>query len=149
MKKIGILTLVFQNYGTRLQSYALCKAIEKICPKSISFEVIDMEGIWETKFIDRKKLFIKSIFRYRFQSIIYIFNLIRWKIQNRNLNKNDNSEMKKNIPVRSFATEFSTATMKFLLVAIRYGMASRFAVRTSTCSIALKRKATPMQPVLA
>lgn len=93
MKKIGILTLVFQNYGTRLQSYALCKAIEKICSKSISFEVIDMEGIWETKFIDRKKLFIKSIFRYRFQSIIYIFNLIRWKIQNRNLNKNDNSEI--------------------------------------------------------
>lgn len=92
MKKVGILTLVFQNYGTRLQSYALCKAIEKICPKNLSVEVIDMEGMWETKYIDRKKLFIKSIFRYGVQCVVYIANLIRWKIQNRELNKDSHKD---------------------------------------------------------
>ncbi|WP_294111991.1 polysaccharide pyruvyl transferase family protein [uncultured Fibrobacter sp.] len=92
MKKIGILTLVFQNYGTRLQSYALCKAIEKICPKDLSFEVIDMEGIWETKFINRKKLFFKSFFCYGFRGFAYIANLIRWKVQNRKLNKDSHQD---------------------------------------------------------
>lgn len=46
MKRIGILTLVFDNYGTRLQSYALCKVLNELLGDEDSIEVVNMEGCW-------------------------------------------------------------------------------------------------------
>ena len=44
MKKLANLTLVINNYGTKLQSYALCKAIKKL--NLVDPEVINLQGSW-------------------------------------------------------------------------------------------------------
>lgn len=92
MKKLGILTLVFFNYGTRLQSYALCKAIEKIKPSSLPFEVINIEGIWSEKVVNKKKLLINCVSYYKTKSIKKIFYLIKWRIEDWLIKKKDHSE---------------------------------------------------------
>ena len=38
--KIAILTLVFNNYGTRLQSYALCKVLKRLGGENASIRVV-------------------------------------------------------------------------------------------------------------
>lgn len=86
MKKIGILTLVFQNFGTRLQSYALCKTIKEICPKGLSFEVIDAEGTWSSAPINPKQL-IKRFFRYRLFFLNFFVDRICWYVQKKSINK--------------------------------------------------------------
>ena len=92
MKKIGILTLVFYNFGTRLQSYALCKAIEKIRPKELTFEVIDMEGIWFGRQTNLRTI-AKKIFFYRLFSFRFLIDRIRWCVQKKIINKaNYNNE---------------------------------------------------------
>lgn len=40
--KIAILTLVFNNYGTRLQSYALCKVLKRLGGEDASIKVVNM-----------------------------------------------------------------------------------------------------------
>lgn len=44
--KIAILTLVFNNYGTRLQSYALCKVLKRLGGEDASIKVVNMDTPW-------------------------------------------------------------------------------------------------------
>ena len=44
MKKLAILTLVINNYGTKLQSFALCKAIQSL--NLVDPEVITLRDSW-------------------------------------------------------------------------------------------------------
>lgn len=44
--KIAILTLVFNNYGTRLQSYALCKVLKRLGGENASIRVVNMDTPW-------------------------------------------------------------------------------------------------------
>lgn len=92
MKYIGVLTLVFQNYGTRLQSYALSKILEKIKPNDTCVEIIDLETTWTDKPLSYLHFGGKIVRAYKLKAIFYIFNLIRWIIENRKINKQDYSE---------------------------------------------------------
>ena len=49
MKRIGILSLSFNNYGTRLQSYALCKVLKQQMQSDVEIEVIDIEDTWTNR----------------------------------------------------------------------------------------------------
>lgn len=46
MKRLAIITLCLNNYGTRLQSYALCKILNRILGGMVNVEVINIEGTW-------------------------------------------------------------------------------------------------------
>lgn len=77
MKKIAILSLVFDNYGTRLQSYALCKALGKFWEETASVEVVDMDtpfGI--PKNISKKKLLVNAFKKYGLNGVIYVYRTL-------------------------------------------------------------------------
>lgn len=61
MKKVGIITYFYNstNYGGMLQSFALCRIINKICPNEITAEQIryDYDSIHIEKKINNKKRF--------------------------------------------------------------------------------------------
>ena len=48
MKRIGVLSLVFDNYGTRLQSYALFKILKGIVEDD-EIEFINVENTWNPR----------------------------------------------------------------------------------------------------
>lgn len=128
MKKLGILTLVFQNYGTRLQSYALCKAIEKIQPEDFSFEVIDMEGIWSEKNDNKKKFLIKAFFKYGIHFFSFVRNRLRWKKENREINKIDHSEerRKRSEAFESLISKIPYTERKYTCEELRSGVLNRY-----------------------
>lgn len=128
MKKLGILTLVFQNYGTRLQSYALCKAIEKVCPQDLSFEVIDMEGIWSEKRDNKKKLLFRIILKYGFRAFAYIRNITRWKKENRLINLVDHTaeRQKRSDSFNSLISKIPYTSKKYTCEELRNGALNEF-----------------------
>lgn len=81
MKKLANLTLVINNYGTKLQSYALCKAIKKL--NLVEPEVINLQGSWHgsTVKISRKKQLLDVLKTYKFKSIKKIIDFVRWSYQ--------------------------------------------------------------------
>ena len=91
MKKIAVLTLVFDNYGTRLQSYALCKVLQEIVKKKATVEVVNLEGTWggPGSFISRKKQFIDVFKSYGIHIPSKLLELVRWKIESREIAKQD------------------------------------------------------------
>ena len=68
MKKIADLTLVINNYGTKLQSYALCKAIKSF--GLVEPEVVRLKGSWHGRNvrISRKKQLIDVLKTYKLKS---------------------------------------------------------------------------------
>lgn len=88
MKKLGILTLVINNYGTKLQSYALCKAIKSL--NLVEPEVVTLQGSWHGKSvkISRKKQLIDVLKTYKLKSIKKIFDFVRWSYQFKVIRKN-------------------------------------------------------------
>ena len=60
MKKIGILTLVFDNYGTRLQSYALVRALKELFSAQADVEVVNMEACWSNRGLKPMVLFKRA-----------------------------------------------------------------------------------------
>lgn len=88
MKKIAILTLVINNYGTKLQSYALCKAI-----KSFGLmvpEVIRLSDAWGYGNVakSRKKQLIDVFKTYKLKSFKKILEFVSWNLQYKDIRKN-------------------------------------------------------------
>lgn len=88
MKKLANLTLVINNYGTKLQSYALCKAIKSF--NLVEPEVINIQDSWHgvNVKISRKKQLIDVFKTYKFKSLKKIFDFIRWQNQFKLVRKN-------------------------------------------------------------
>jgi len=88
MKKIADLTLVINNFGTKLQSYALCKAIKSF--GLVEPEVINLKGSWHgsTVKISRKKQLMDVLKAYKLKSFKKIFDFVRFGYQYRKIRKN-------------------------------------------------------------
>ena len=88
MKKLADLTLVINNYGTKLQSYALCRAIKSL--NLVEPEVIRLQGSWHGKSvkISRKKQLIDVLKTYKLKSLKKIIDFIRWSYQFKIIRKN-------------------------------------------------------------
>ena len=88
MKKIAVLTLVIENYGTKLQSYALCKAIKSL--GLMEPEVIRLSGAWGYGNVAaaRKKQLIDVFKTYKLKAFRKIIEFIRWKLQYREIRGN-------------------------------------------------------------
>ena len=80
MKRLAILTLVFNNYGTRLQSYALCKVLRRLFPEELSIEVINTEGAWSNRSNIINYIIIRSFKQYRLKAIGHIYEVIKFII---------------------------------------------------------------------
>ena len=81
MKKLAILTLVIDNYGTKLQSYALCKVIESF--NLVEPEVVNLQETWHgrTVKVSKKEHLLEVIKTYKLRSIKKILDFIRWNYQ--------------------------------------------------------------------
>ena len=86
MKKLAILTLVINNYGTKLQSYALCKAIKSL--NLVEPEVVNLQGAWHgsTVKISRKKQLIDVLKTYKLKSIKKIYDFVRFSYEYKKIN---------------------------------------------------------------
>lgn len=90
MKRIGILTLVFYNYGTRLQSYALCKVVKSICGQRAEVEVINLETPWRReKKIDIFKGVLKH---YGIHTPRKFLDCAKWRVEIKSLVKDNHSQ---------------------------------------------------------
>ena len=91
MKKLANLTLVINNYGTKLQSYALCKAIKSF--NLVEPEVINLQDSWHgtNVKISRKKQLIDVLKTYKLKSIKKVIDFIRWQYQFKIIRKNATS----------------------------------------------------------
>lgn len=88
MKKLANLTLVINNYGTKLQSYALCKAIKSF--NLVEPEVINLQDSWHgtNVKISRKKQLIDVLKTYKLKSFKKIIDFVRWQYQFKVIRKN-------------------------------------------------------------
>ena len=88
MKKIADLTLVINNYGTKLQSYALCKVIKSF--GLVEPEVINLKGSWHGKNvrISRKKQLLDVLKTYKLKSFKKIFDFVRFGYQYKKIREN-------------------------------------------------------------
>ena len=88
MKKLAILTLVINNYGTKLQSYALCKAIKSL--NLVEPEVVNLQGAWHgsTVKISRKKQLIDVLKTYKLKSIKKIYDFVRFSYEYKKIRAN-------------------------------------------------------------
>ena len=88
MKKLANLTLVINNYGTKLQSYALCKAIKSF--NLVEPEVINLYDSWHgtNVKISRKKQLIDVLKTYKLKSFKKIIDFIRWQYWFKIIRKN-------------------------------------------------------------
>ena len=78
-KTIGIITLVFDNYGTKLQSFALCKVLENI---GYEPHVLNIESTWGVNpNINKKKKLVKIILTYGIHAPSKLISYIKWKRQ--------------------------------------------------------------------
>lgn len=91
MKKLADLTLVINNYGTKLQSYALCKAIKSL--NLVEPEVITLRGAWHGKTvkISRKKQLLDVLKTYKLRSIRKILDFVRWSYEFKIIRQNASS----------------------------------------------------------
>lgn len=87
MKKIAILTLVINNFGTKLQSYALCKAIKSF--NLVEPEVVRLKGAWGYGNVaaSRKKQLIDVLKTYKLRSFKRIYDFVRFNLQYREVIK--------------------------------------------------------------
>ena len=82
MRQIAILSLVFDNYGTRLQSYALCKALHRICGDEAHVEVVDVDTPWgKAMSISKKQLLLNAFKKYGIYGFPYIYRAFKWKYE--------------------------------------------------------------------
>lgn len=88
MKKLAILTLVINNYGTKLQSYALCKAIKSL--NLVEPEVVNLQGAWHgsTVKISRKKQLIDVLKTYKLKSFKKIYDFVRFSYEYKKIRAN-------------------------------------------------------------
>ena len=94
MKRVAVLTLVFNNYGTRLQSYALCRVLNRIFKDEISVEVINTEDAWSDRKSLRKYLVKNSFKGYGIKAFCHIFEVYRFLKERRKILREDHSALK-------------------------------------------------------
>lgn len=96
MKKLAILTLVINNYGTKLQSYALARAIKSL--GLVEPEVINLQGSWHGKTvrISRKKQLLDVLKTYKLKSLKKIIDFVRWNYEFKVIRQNGDSFVESN-----------------------------------------------------
>lgn len=130
MKKLAILTLVINNYGTKLQSYALCKAIKSL--NLVEPEVVNLQGAWHgsTVKISRKKQFIDVLITYKLKSFKKIYDFLRWTYQFKIIRKNADTfkgtDAKKEELFLKFDSEIPYSKESYTLEDVRYGKLSNY-----------------------
>lgn len=130
MKKLANLTLVINNYGTKLQSYALCKAIKKL--NLVEPEVINLQGSWHgsTVKISRKKQLLDVLKAYKLKSIKKIIDFVRWsyqfKIIKRNIDSFRDADTKKEALFLEFDKHIPYSKEVYTLEDIRAGRLSNY-----------------------
>lgn len=89
--KIAILTLVFNNYGTRLQSYALCKVLKRLGGENASIRVVNMDTPWGSgarkSFVERFRKLAASFKGYGVHGFKHVADLFRWAYEYRRINR--------------------------------------------------------------
>ena len=91
MKKLGIISLVFRNYGTKLQSYALCRTIDRLAGDHIETEVIRIPTLWDTRTDIKKNLIKRSLKTYGIKAPFHILETARYILERRKIEQEDNS----------------------------------------------------------
>ena len=93
MKKVAIITLVLDNYGTKLQSYALCKVLNNICSNDLNVEVVNLERTWGGKGSTRsKKQLIIDVFKHYGSSIpMRLWEIFLWEVQKKKYYQNQDT----------------------------------------------------------
>ncbi len=130
MKKLADLTLVINNYGTKLQSYALCKAIKSL--NLVEPEVITLQGAWHGKTvkISRKKQLLDVLKTYKLRSIRKILDFVRWsyefKIIRQNASSFKNADAKKNALFLKFDEHIPYSKEVYTLEDVREGKLSDY-----------------------
>lgn len=106
MKKLAILTLVINNYGTKLQSYALARAIKSL--GLVEPEVINLQGSWHGKTvrISRKKQLLDVLKTYKLKSFKKIIDFVRWNYEFKVIRQNDDSYVESNSRKDALFLEF-------------------------------------------
>ena len=75
-KTIGIITLVFNNYGTRLQSYALSRVLSEL---GYEPSVINLQGFWSASSkLYRITMIIRIMKTYGIKSFSHFLSLVKW-----------------------------------------------------------------------
>ena len=130
MKKLAILTLVINNYGTKLQSYALCKAIKSL--NLVEPEVVNLQGAWHgsTVKISRKKQLIDVLITYKLKSFKKIYDFLRWTYQFKIIRKNADTfkgtDAKKEELFLKFDSEIPYSKENYTLEDVRSGKLSNY-----------------------
>ena len=130
MKKLADLTLVINNYGTKLQSYALCKAIKSL--NLVEPEVITLRGAWHGKTvkISRKKQLLDVLKTYKLRSIRKILDFVRWsyefKIIRQNASSFKDADAKKNALFLKFDEHIPYSKEVYTLEDVREGKLSDY-----------------------
>ena len=130
MKKLADLTLVINNYGTKLQSYALCKAIKSL--NLVEPEVITLRGAWHGKTvkISRKKQLLDVLKTYKLRSIRKILDFVRWsyefKIIRQNASLFKDADAKKNALFLMFDEHIPYSKEVYTLEDVREGKLSDY-----------------------
>lgn len=130
MKKLADLSLVINNYGTKLQSYALCKAIESL--NLVEPEVITLRGAWHGKTvkISRKKQLLDVLKTYKLRSLRKILDFVRWsyefKIIRQNASSFKDADAKKNALFLKFDEHIPYSKEVYTLEDVREGKLSDY-----------------------
>ena len=130
MKKLADLTLVINNYGTKLQSYALCKAIRSL--NLVEPEVIILQGAWHGKTvkISRKKQLLDVLKTYKLRSLRKILDFVRWsyefKIIRQNASLFKDADAKKNALFLKFDEHIPYSKEVYTLEDVREGKLSDY-----------------------
>ena len=93
MKKIGILTFVFNNYGTILQTYALCQVLKVLLgEQSYSVEVVNMNMEWSRRLSNRGWVRMKNLVSvHGLGAWRPLYEKIKWHFDYEKLNKQNHS----------------------------------------------------------
>lgn len=123
MKKIGIITLVFHNYGTILQSYALCKVLNHIAPTSFDIKVINLKTTWGNVPVSHSRWLLQIVRAYKIKSLLYIFKLFRWKKELK-IDKKDRSveTQKRNELFNNLCSQIPYTSQKYSPDELRNGL---------------------------
>lgn len=130
MKKLAILTLVINNYGTKLQSFALCKAIQSL--NLVEPEVITLRDSWcgSNVKISRKKQLIDVLKTYKLKSFKKIYDFVRWNYQFKKIREDasafENADKKKNELFWEFDKHIPYTSADYTLNDVRNGKLSSY-----------------------
>lgn len=121
--KIAIVTFCFDNYGTRLQTYALSRVLAEA---KFDVEVINLEMLWNVT--SRAEQMKRLLTEYRWRTPLVVFQKMKWFIQCRKLNKRDNTELirKRELKFEEFSKRYIPYTRYYTCGDVRNGMINHY-----------------------